>query len=247
MPFFIISIIVQIAFVVHILKTGRNTTWIWIVMMLPAAGAAAYFLIEMLPDLMGTRTGWQARKKVNELISPNRDLNRANDNYEIADTVENSTRFAAEHLSKDQFAEAKELYDKCLSGIHEDDPHLFYGRAQAEYGLKQYESVKQTLDDLIRLNPDFKNVDAHLLYAKNLQKLGETDKALEELEVLNETYPGPEATYRYAMMLDGLERGHESKALLERILKNAQLADKHYRQRYKSWIKLAKDALAQRQ
>lgn len=247
MPFFIISIVVQIACVLHILKTGRNTTWIWVVMMLPAAGAAAYFFIEILPDLLGTRTGWKARKTVNDLISPNRDLNRANDNFEIADTVENSSRLAAEHLAKDQFKEAKSLYQKCLSGIHEDDPHLLYGLAQAEYGLEEFSEVKQTLDLLIEKNPDFRNVDAHLLYAKNLQKLGDTDKALEEFAVLNETYPGPEATYRYAMLLDTLEREHEAKALLEKILKNAQLADKHYRTRYKSWIKLTKEALAQKQ
>ncbi|PWQ97977.1 tetratricopeptide repeat protein [Leucothrix pacifica] len=243
MPFFILSVIVQIAFVIHIMKTGRNTTWIWVVMMLPGAGAAAYFFIEILPDLLGTRTGWKARKAVNDLISPNRDLKRASNDFEMADTVENSSRLAAEHLAKEQFQEAKALYDKCLSGIHEDDPHLMYGRAQAEYGLEEYEQVRHTLDTLIKLNPDFKNVDAHLLYAKNLVKLNEIDLALKEFEVLDETFPGPEATYRYAKILEGLDRDDEAEALFEKILKNAKLSDKHYRSRYKAWIKLAKEAL----
>ena len=242
MPFFALSIIVQIAFVIHILKTGRNTTWIWVVMMLPAAGAAAYFFIEILPDLLGTRTGWKAKKAVNDLISPNRDLNRANNDFEMADTVGTSSRLAAEYLVKEQYQEAKELYNKCLSGLYEDDPNFLYGRAQAEYGLEEYSAVKQTLDDLIRLNPSFKNVDAHLLYAKNLVKLASTQEALKEFEVLDETYPGPEASYRYAMILKDLDRESEAQALFEKILKNAQLSDKHYRERYKAWIKLAKEA-----
>ena len=37
MPLFILSILLQIALVVHIVRTGRNTTWIWIVVMLPLA------------------------------------------------------------------------------------------------------------------------------------------------------------------------------------------------------------------
>lgn len=243
MPFFIISIIVQIGFVIHIMKTGRNTTWIWIVMMLPAAGAAAYFFIEILPGLLGSRTGWKAQKAVNDLISPNRDLKRASNDFEMADTVGNSARLASEHLVKEQYQEAKDLYDKCLSGLYEDDPNFLFGRAQAEYGLEEYTEVKQTLDDLIRLNPDFKNVDAHLLYAKNLVKLDDIQAALKEFEVLDETFPGPEASYRYAMILKGLGRDDEAQALFEKIQKNAQLADKHYRARYKQWIKLAKEAL----
>ena len=212
-------------------------------MMLPAAGAAAYFFIEILPGLMGTRTGWQAKKAVNDLISPNRDLKRASNDFAMAETVENSSRLAAEHLAKEQYQEAKTLYGKCLSGIHEDDPHLLFGRAQAEYGLKEYSQVKQTLDDLIRLNPSFKNVDAHLLYAKTLLNLGETDLALKEFEVLDETFPGPEGSYRYAMILKEQGQPDKAKALFEKILKNAQLSDKHYRSRYKAWIKLTKEAL----
>ena len=243
MPFLVLSVIVQVAFVVHILKTGRNTTWIWVVMMLPAAGAAAYFFIEILPDLLGTRTGWKAKKAVNDLISPNRDLNRASNDFEMADTVGTSSRLAEEHLAKEQYQDAKDLYSKCLSGLYEDDPNFLYGRAQAEYGLEEYADVKQTLDDLIRLNPNFKNVDAHLLYAKNLLKLGSTQEALKEFEVLDETFPGPEATYRYAMILKDQDQPDKAKALFEKVLKNAQLSDKHYRSRYKAWIKLAKEAL----
>ena len=244
MPIFILSIVIQLGFVVHVIKTGRNTMWIWAIMGVPFFGAAAYFLIEILPVLMGTRAGWQARKKLTSVINPNKDLNQASHDFEVVDTVQNSTRLAAEHLEKEQFEEARALYDKCLSGIHDDDPYLLYGRAQSEFGLGQHGQVKKTLDDLIRLNPTFKNVDAHLLYAKNLFELGETDLALTELEVLNETYLGPEASYRYAMLLKSQGNTEKADQVFDEILKKAKLADRHYRARYKHWINLTRDELS---
>jgi len=243
MPILIITTAIQIGFVIHVIKTGRNTMWIWAIMGIPVLGALAYFFVEMLPVLMGTRAGWQARKKINTVINPNKDLNQASHDFEVADTVQNSSRLAAEHLEKDQFEEAKALYDKCLSGIHEDDPYLLFGRAQAEFGLAQYADVRKTLDDLIRLNPTFKNVDAHLLYAKNLVELGETELALEEFAVLNETYLGPEASYRYAMLLKSQDKEIQADQVFDEILKKAKLSDKHYRARYKHWINLTKSEL----
>ena len=64
MPIFILTIIVQIALVVHVIKTGRNTMWIWAIVMLPAIGSVAYFIIEILPTLMQTRAGWKAKKNL---------------------------------------------------------------------------------------------------------------------------------------------------------------------------------------
>ena len=245
MPLIVLSVIVQIAFIIHILKTGRNTTWIWVVMMLPAAGAAAYFFMEILPELSQSRTGVKAQKGLGKIINPNKDFNNATNNYTVVDTVENSTKLAAEYLNKGEFEQAKVLYEKCLVGIHEDDPDLMYGLAQAEYGLINYSQAKQVLDDLIKDNPTYKNVDAHLLYARCLVKLNETDAALKELSALDEYYPGPEATYRYAMLLQTTGKHAQAEQLLEKILQNAKLSDKHYRARYKPWISKAKQALKQ--
>ena len=36
MSFLIISLIIQVAFIVHVIKTGRNTLWIWVLISLLA-------------------------------------------------------------------------------------------------------------------------------------------------------------------------------------------------------------------
>ena len=243
MPLVVLSAIVQIACIIHIIKTGRNTTWIWAVMMLPGLGAAAYFFIELLPELSQTRSGVKAQKGLGKMINPNKNFKNASNNFTVVETVENSSKLAAEYLNKGEFAEAKALYEKCLVGIHEDDPDLMYGLSQAEYGLENYSQAKQVLDKLIKDNPNYKNVDAHLLYAKSLVKLNETDAALKEFVALDEYYPGPEATYRYAMLMQTLNKDDQAEQLLEKILQNAKLSDKYYRARYKTWINKAKQEL----
>lgn len=211
--------------------------------MLPGIGAAAYFFMEIFPDLSRSRGGVKVQKGLGKIINPNKNFKNATNNFTVVDTVENSSKLAAEYLNKGEFAEAKTLYEKCLVGIHEDDPDLMYGLAQAEYGLESYSQAKQVLDKLIKNNPTYKNVDAHLLYAKCLVKLNETDAALKEYVALDEYYPGPEATYRYAMLLQTLGEDDQAKPLLEKIMQNAKLSDKHYRARYKPWINKAKQSL----
>ncbi len=244
MPIFILTLIIQVAFVVHVLKTGRNTVWIYVVMLLPLAGIIAYFFMELLPDLMSSNTGRQIKKNVSTSLNPDKDINQAARDYSITDTVENSARLADECLHKDKYQEAKELYSKALTGIHEYDPKLMHGLAQSEYGLGNYQQTKAILDSLIAENPDFKNRDAHLLYAKALDKSGEYTLAIGEYEALHEFHPGPEASYRYAMLLKSQGEQQRANELFNNIIHKANTASKDYHSRYKSWIKKTKDELS---
>lgn len=243
MPIFILTVLLQIAFVLHIVKTGRNTTWIWIVIMLPLAGSIVYFLVEVLPGLLGTRTGRKAGSNLRKIINPNRDINEASYNYDVSDTVENSMRLAEECINKNMFGEAKNLYAKCLKGMHEYDPYIMHGLAKAEFNLNNFSEVKSLLDKLIEKNPEYKNADAHLLYARTLEKLNETDLALQEYEALDNYYPGPEATFRYAMLLKSKGEHSKSRELIGEIIHSSKISGKHYNSLYKEWVKKAKNEL----
>lgn len=240
MPIFIISILIQVALVVHIVKTGRDTMWVWIVVMLPLAGSIAYLIVEVLPDLMGGRTARKIKRNMAEVVNPNKGINVAAREYSISDTVENSVRLAEECLNKHMYDEAKRLYENSLRGIHKDDPNLMYGLAKAEFGSRNYSRVKSLLDELIERNPNYKNADAHLLYARTAEELGEIELALKEYEVLDGYYPGPEATYRYAMLLKRNGWYDKSRAMLEKILHMATVSGRHYNSLHKEWVSLAR-------
>ncbi|MDG9666338.1 PLDc N-terminal domain-containing protein [Hahella sp. CR1] len=240
MPIFAISIIFQVALVMHIVKTGRSTTWIWIVVMLPFAGSVAYFLVEMLPELAGSRTGRNAQRKMQSIVNPDKAVKQAAFNYSVTDSVETSMRLAEEWLEKGMFGEAKAMYEKSLKGIHQTDPHIMYGLAKAEFGLNNYGAVRSVMDDLIRHNPDFKNAEAHLLYARALMELNETAAAKHEFEALEAYFPGPEASYWFGMFLKAQGRERESQEQFKKILEKAKVSGRHYHSYHKKWLKLAK-------
>ncbi len=65
MSLVILMYIVQIGLIVHVLKTGRQMYWIFILIIAPGIGALAYFIVEILPGLQNNM--W--RRSVNLTIS----------------------------------------------------------------------------------------------------------------------------------------------------------------------------------
>jgi len=243
MPIFILSTLIQIALVVHIIKTRRDTMWIWIVVGLPIAGSIAYLIVEVIPKFLSSNTGQVAKRNIEKVVNPDKDFNDAMYRYSVTDTVKNSLDLAEACMEKKKYEDAKTLYENCLTGVHKSDPIIMFGLARAEFALGNYARVKSLLNDLIRENPDYENIDAHLLYAKSLEGLGEKESALEVYEALESYSPSPEALYRYAML--HLEFGNQGKAreLLEKIIRTANISGKHHNSVFRNWINLARDEL----
>lgn len=235
-----LSILVQILLVIHIMKTGRNNYWIYLVIFAPLIGSVAYLILELLPEFFATRTGRKLSQNLDNAINPHRDLKKAALNLEIADTVENARRLAQQCLDSGRFADARDLFRKSLNGLYHDDPNLMLGLAQSEFGLGEFQQVKNTLDELKQKNPDYRHADAHLLYARALESLGDTAAALHEYEVLADYYPGPEPVVRLGLLLQQLGREQEARERFTRVLTLAKNSGRNYRDFHKEWIAIAK-------
>lgn len=243
MPFFILSILLQVALVIHVVKTGRNTTWIWIIVMLPLAGSIAYVILEVLPEITGSKTGRKAARRFETTVNPNKNLNKAASDFSVSDTVDNALRLADELMGKGMYEDAKALYQRSLRGLHQTDPEIMSRLARVEFLLDNFAESKATLDDLIAANPDYKSEDSHLLYARCLEALNNYDGAIEEYEVLVEYCSGPEAAYRYANLCRKIGNKQKANELLNGIVKKSQTSGKHYNSLHKEWIKKAKSEL----
>ena len=245
MPLFIVSIVVQLALVIHVLKTGRNTTWVFILLFAPLIGTAAYVIVELLPEWTSGRGARAARRNFARVVSPNRELRAASDNLAVADTVQNAMLLAGELLKKQKYAEARDMYQRSLRGLHADDPALLLGLAQAQFGLGEFAAVVNTLDELKEKNPSHTSADGHLLYARALEQLGRTAEAIEEYESLCSYYPGPEPACRLGTML--MNRGESDRAasLFKRILAESRTAGRHYNSIHKEWVTTAKNAIVE--
>jgi len=241
-PFIVLSLIVQIALVVHVVRTGRNMTWIFVVLFFPFVGSAAYFIVEILPELQGSRGARNAKRKLSKALDPGRELREAVDLYEAAPTAQNAMRLAALHLQAGAFDEARSLYARSLTGVHGDDPELLLGLAQAEFGIGHYAEAITALDRLKANHPKRATAEGHLLYARALQGAGRLPEAIEELEALARYYPGPEPACRLAQILSEQGEEHRASELYENVLRTARTSGKPYGLTHKAWIDVARRA-----
>jgi hypothetical protein len=243
MPLVVISIVVQILLIVHVIRTGRNSLWIWALALLPWAGPIAYLIVEVLPGLGRSRTARRAASAVRNTLDPDRDLRQYASEVRISGNVESRRRLAEELVSKGQFPEAIETYRSALTGLYEHDPHLMLGLAQAQFGSSDFRGARETLDRLIRANPEFKSADGHLLYARALEAEGNLDKAVDEYRVVSGYYPGAEAKVRYGQLLKRRGESESARKVFQELLDSAQLAPAHYRKVQREWLDLARREL----
>ncbi|HEV2213417.1 MAG TPA: tetratricopeptide repeat protein, partial [Gammaproteobacteria bacterium] len=93
-------------------------------------------------------------------------------------------------------------------------------------------------------NPGVKSQEAHLLYARTLEALGETDKALKEYAAVCRYFSGLEANCRYALLLKQQGRQAEARELFEDIIQVTKHTTHHSRRLNREWIAIAKRELA---
>ncbi len=239
----ILSIIVQITCAVHIMRTGRDTRWLYFVVLVPGIGCATYFLVEIMPELRHNRAVRKAGKTLLDTLDPDRGIRECLRELEISNNIDNVVAFAEQCIEREMYENAIKLASNARKGIFEHDPALLLVLARAQFKAGELPGARASLESLIEFNPDYRSDDGHLLYARVLEGLGDTGAAEHEYEALAQYYPGPEAKYRYARMLQGLGRRVEARTLFDEILKTAGHSPAHYRRMHKTWLGRTRQAL----
>lgn len=231
-------LLIQIAFAIHAIRTGRETFWIYIIAFLPGIGCAVYFFTQILPEMQHNRTVRMAGNRLMKAIDPERELRRRKEELEIADTVANRVKLADECIEAGFFTDAMTLLQRCRMNGH-DDPDILLKLAQAQFGDEQFQACRATLDDLIKAHPNFRSHDGHLLYARSLEAIGETQQALTEYAALATSFPGEEARLRYAQLLHQSGQLGRAQQVLQEIVLRAKRAPSYYRRKEQAWVKQA--------
>ncbi len=240
----ILSIALQIACIVHAVRSGRVQYWPIIILIGSFVGCLAYFLVEILPEIRNSRTTKRVVANVARSIDPEKRKREIAAQLDIADTVQNRVRLAEECLQLGDYQNARVLYERCLSGPYADDPTFLLGRARAESGLGLFAETRATLEYLIAKHPDYRSDDGHLLYATTLEALGDSEKALDEYRVLELSFPGEESRLRYARLLAKTGRVREARGIYEGVLKREKAAPAYYRKKEREFFDAAKKELA---
>lgn len=241
MWFGIVSLLIQAAFIVHVIKTGRNQLWIWVLIIpvIALPGILAYIAIEIIPGLLRGRTAQRTARGLRKAVDPGRELRRYETEVRVGGNVASRQRYAEELVRHERYDEAIAQYRQALTGLYEHDPNLMLGLAQAQFGKADASGARATLDELIRLNPGFRSAAGHLLYARALEAEGNTPKALEEYRVVAGSFPGAEAAVRYAQLLQAQGHKEEAQKVARELLQQARIAPGHYRRAQREWLEAA--------
>src|ERR1700742_3937663 len=91
-----LPIIIQALLIIHVIKTGRNTIWIWVIALLSVAGILAYVVVELIPEMLRSRTLQKTRRSVKRALDPEAQLRRLQDEAQVTQNVASSQRYAEE-------------------------------------------------------------------------------------------------------------------------------------------------------
>jgi hypothetical protein len=242
-PLIGLSILLQIACVVHAIRTGRNQIWIYVIVFLPMAGCLAYLVAEILPDLLGSRAARDLSKTARRIVDPEAELRRCADDLTLADTIENRRNYAAACLRLGRSDEAIQVLEAVLAGIHEDDTGLLIDLAQACFAGGRHARTVELLDRVKQINPTITSADAHLLYARALEGLGRDADAEQEYRALVGYFSGEEARYRLGLLLERRGDAAGAKTVFGEIVERQRRAPRYYRKAQREWVDEARRRL----
>ncbi|MCW3837943.1 tetratricopeptide repeat protein [Sphingomonas canadensis] len=244
MMLYIGIIALQVACVVHLVKTGRAPLWLTAIIFLPLVGTIAYFIVEILPGMGLNRHARVAREKVEAALDPERELRAARDALDLADTAANHQRVGDALAALGRDAEAIPLYQAAIRKTAGDiDPVMQVKLARSLHLTGASVEALALLQAIPPAAGQSERDRRDLLRAQALEHLGRKEEALELYRDISARMPGEEARCRYAALL--LDQGWEGKArkVLEEVENRAKRLDRAQRAADADMYRWASDTL----
>lgn len=246
LPLFGLSLAFSVSLCVHAYRTGQDSFWIWIILMAQPLGGVVYLLAVVLPQAAGGSTARRLGAAARTAIDPTRAYREAQAAVEDSPTVGNRMRLAAAAAGLGRHDEAEALYHAAAQGIHEDDPALLMGRAQALVELGRNEEALVVLKALGDTGEKGRTAQAALAMGRAYHALGRFAEADTAYEWASGRFPGLEAIARYAIFLEETGRHAEAEAALKDMDRRVAGAKVHFRKEARTWRDFAAAAIRDR-
>ncbi len=229
MPFIGLSALIQLACIIHAIRSGRQNYWIMVILFLPFLGALAYLVLEVLPEFQSNRHVRTARAKAVAAIDPNREVRAARDALDLADTIANRIRLADAFAATGKHDEAVLLYREATDREPAPDARTHAKLARSLFETGQHTQALTLLDAMVTPTTQSERDRLTLLRARILAELDRKDEARALYADIVTRLPGEEARCRYAALL--LDQGYEprARAILEEVEARMKRLDRQQR------------------
>lgn len=244
LPLIGLSLILSIALAVHVVRTGRELFWLWIILIFQPLGGLIYFIAIVLPELFRGPAAQRLERSARAALDPLREYREAKQACEDTPTVRNQSRLAQAASALGRHEEAERLYADAAHGIHVDDPALLLGRANALLELNRGADALAVLESL-KAEPEGHTPAATLALGRAYETVGRNEDAEAFLRDASERLPGFEGMGRYAAFLARTGRKDRAREMVADMDKRLVRLASHFRKEGKHWRDLAAKAVSE--
>ncbi|MGE0829963.1 MAG: hypothetical protein AB7O04_11495 [Hyphomonadaceae bacterium] len=202
---------------IHVIRTGREMFWLWILVIAPLLGPAIYVLAVVVPEMLGGRAARSVGKAARQALDPERALREAKQALEDTPTVGNRMRVAHAAAALGRWEEAETHWREAAQGQFADDPAVLMGHATALLELGQFDKALAQLEKLRALGKEGETPQAALAFGRALEGLGRLEEADAPYRFAADRVPGLEAGARYVAYLAKAGRRDDARIGFEEI------------------------------
>jgi len=151
---------------VHVVRTGQQLYWLFILFAFPLLGSLVYFFMIYMPNSKLERGAMKAVAAAAKAMDPTKEVRLARADFEHTPTAQNQMRLASALLETGEAAEAAKLYEGGLKGPFAADPDLRFGAARAFAESQRYAEALVHLEQLRASRPEYRPDAVSLLLAR---------------------------------------------------------------------------------
>jgi hypothetical protein len=237
-PYYLI-IILQAVCVIHCVRKGNQSKWIWLIVFLPLIGGLVYIFSEMLTK----RDLNVVQSNISTVVFPTARLKELERKLEFSNTFDNKVALADGYLAAGMTDKAVALYESSLVGVFSDNYYVLTKLIEAYTEQGRTDDILKVAA-IARKSPEFNKSHAHVLYALALERAGRKADAEKEFLTMKGTYSNFEGRFNYAQFLGRDSRNQEAAEIYSEILEEASHMSRGEGRNNREWFRKAKEEKA---
>jgi hypothetical protein len=229
--YYYIILILQGICVIHSIRKGNQSKWIWIIVFLPVIGSIAYIFTEIIKKQHVS----SIQSEVVNIVNPGGRIKDLEKKFKFTDTFNNRVALADAYLQSGMNEQAIELYEGGLKGMFQDNEHAIKQLMQCYYNVGRFDDVTRIAPKIAR-TVDFTKSRANILYALALEQTGKSDLAEKEFRAMNHRYSNYEARFNYGEFLLRENRPEDAAEVFNDIVHEAESMNRAEKSNSRVWI-----------
>ena len=227
--------VVQILVLVHFFRRRAAFYWLWIILFGGFVGAAAYILVEVLPDAGLIRLTFQSHARKNRIALVEAEIL---DNPSVANLEE----LGELYWDEKNYAKARDAFHRAIE-TRSDSPPTYYRRGVCALEVGEAAAAVPDLEFALRSDPKMDFYRASMFLARAYAATGrDAEAATVFAEAMRHTST-PEMLYSYAAFLKSQNRREEAAEWAGRLAEKKRSAPRFVQRVERPWFNKGKALL----